>query len=271
MVADKCWKTFDEKLAAHKWLMAVNHYKTHKAKVQTEMYERRMSRFAKGNDERLSTHFRTAFDRCATSYKARKQNLAMPVSENDLEAEHRQVSASIRDLLDEQAGAGGELKDTPSYQGAQNSLSELLQKGSMYAQQKNVELWKVHSDEATRCALAMNDEVMRRCGLSCLFNKVPAVHKTTSQKHLVQCFPRSGAGSRMSPSMQLQVFNDWYSKDLAHDSAMVWNNFYMGTMITGAVVLFLLSGYCRGCCDRQPPAPYYDSRVPPVGSMGGRF
>merc|ERR1719491_2208608 len=107
--------------------MALNHYRTHKALVQTEMYERRMSRFASGNEQRLSTHFRTPLDRCASSYRARKANLAMPVSETDLEAEHRQLEASIRDMLDEQAGAGSELKDTDAYRGAQNSLAELLE------------------------------------------------------------------------------------------------------------------------------------------------
>merc|ERR1719203_286700 len=180
----------------------------------------------------------------------------MPVSETDLEAEHRQLEASIRDMLDEQAGAGSELKDTDAYRGAQNSLTELLEEGGRFARQKNVELWKVHSDEATRCALRLNEEVMRRCSLTCWFNKVPPIHKTVSQKHLVECFPRSGVGARMSPTMQQKVFNDWYSKDLAHDTAMVWFNFYIISFVVGAVVLFVATG-SRWCSSRQ--TPYGDS------------
>lgn len=278
-VAVKCWQAFDEKLSRHKWMMMLTHYKTHKALVQSETLDSRMTRFAAANEQKLSTHFRTALDRCAGSYRARKGNLAMPVSENDLEAEHRALATSVRELLDEQAGQSGDLKDTDSYRGAASSLSTILQEGAQHARQKNVELWKVHSDEATRCAVRELEAVMRQCGLTCLFNKVPGIHKTTCQKHLIQCFARSGAGSRMSPMMQMQVFENWYNKDLAHDASTVWNNFYIGSAVVGLAVLLL----CTACGRRSQPAAYGDlhgvyggggaygnsSPVPPP--RGGRF
>merc|ERR1712037_1091330 len=162
-------------------------------------------------------------DRCVTTYKTRNRALAMPVSENDLEVEHRNLANTMRDHLGEH---GRELSDTDSFQRAMRSLNAVLEEGLQHARQKNVELWKVHSDEATRCALKKNQAVELPCGLFCLFNKVPTVHKRTSQRHLADCLSLSGAGSRMSVSMQQQVFENWYSKDLARDASTVWNNFY---------------------------------------------
>lgn len=248
LVAVRCWQAFDERLSRHKWMMLLTHYKTHKALVQTETYESRMSRFAAANDQRLSAHFRTALDRCLSSYKVRKANLAMPVSEADIDSEHRQLAASIREMLDEQ---GRDLTDTEAYKGAVRSLNSVLEEGHLHVRQKNVELWKVHSDEATRCAMRENQAAERRCGLLCLFNKVPPVHKATSQRHLFACFARSGSGARMSPSMQMHVFEDWYSKDLAHDAANVWNNFILGigTPLLGLIVLLL----CTACAQQARP------------------
>jgi len=252
MVAVKCWQAFDEKLAKHRWMMTLAHYKTHKALVQTETYDARMARFAAGNEQKLTAHFRTAVERCTSSYRARKANLAMPVSEEDLVAEHRQLATSIRELLDEQAGQSGDLKDTDNYRQAVRNLNAAMEEGSLQAARKNVELWKVHSDEATSCAVRENDAVMRHCGLLCLFNKVPQVHKSMSQKHLIQCFARSGTASRMSPAMQKQVFENWYSKDLAHDATTVWHTFYMNSAAVGLLILVL----CLACNRRPAQAPY---------------
>mmetsp|Transcript_17866 Transcript_17866/g.56304 ORF Transcript_17866/g.56304 Transcript_17866/m.56304 type:complete len:372 (+) Transcript_17866:1003-2118(+) len=264
LVAVKCWQAFDERLSKHKWMLTLSHYKTHKALVQTETYESRMTRFMVANEQKLSAHYRTALDRCVSSYRSRKANLAMPVSEQDLEAEHRQLATSVREMLEEQ---GRELMDTDAYKGTVRSLKDEVEDGFVHLRRKNVELWKVHSDEATRCALRANQAVERRCGLLCLFNKVPKVHKTTSQRHLIECFPKSGTGARMSPSMQLQVFEDWYNKDLAHDAATVWNNFYIGTALIGLVMILLWTA----CKPRRPSTPaqgYYAAQ--PMRQFGGQ-
>jgi len=257
LVQSRCWQAFDERLTKHKWMLQLTHHKTHKAVVQTETYESRMVRFVAANEQRLSTHFRTALDRCVSSYKTRKNNLAMPVSETDIASEHRNLATSIREMLDEQ---GRDLSDTDSYRGALRSLDSVLEEGYAHAKQKNVELWKVHSDEATRCALRENRAALKKCGLLCLFNKVPMVHKSNSRQHLFSCFARSGAGSRMSPNMQMQVFEDWYDKDLAHDAATVWSNFYMfiGTPIIGLLVMMLFAG----CGRSRPQRPQYNFNQP---------
>merc|ERR1712183_504962 len=126
--------------------------------------------------------------------------------------------------------------------GAMRNVNNVLEEGLQHIRAKNVELWKVQSDEGTRCALRENRAIERQCGLSCLFNKVPRVHKVTSQQNLTMCFARSGTGSRMSQSMQLQVFNNWYEKDLAHDAAAVWNNFMIMSAVLGLCGLVFLCG-----------------------------
>jgi len=260
IVQSRCWQAFDDKLAGHKWMKLLSHHKTHKALVQTETYEHRMARFTAANDQRLSAHFRAALERCVSSYKTRKSNLAMPSSESDLAAEHRQLAASIRELLD-----GRELQDTDAHRGALRSLESVLDEGFVHIKQKNIELWKVHSDEATRCALKENQAAEKNCRYVCLFTRVPMVHKANSRKHLLQCLSRSSTGTRMSQSMQNQVFEDWYNKDLAHDVATVWTNFYLflGTPIIGILVLCFVSGCGRSFRQpQQPPTSFYSNTSP---------
>mmetsp|Transcript_102753 Transcript_102753/g.295871 ORF Transcript_102753/g.295871 Transcript_102753/m.295871 type:complete len:837 (-) Transcript_102753:87-2597(-) len=252
-VAARCGEAFDERLAKHEWMKSLSHYRTHKALVQTETFDSKMSRFTAANEQRLSSHFSAALERCLTSYRSRKGNLPMPVSEADLESEHRALAASVRELLDEQAGQGGELRDTVAYKGVLRNLDAVIEEGAHYARQKNVELWKVHSDEATRCALRENEAKRRQCGLTCMFNKVPGVHRSTCKENLMRCLSRSGAGSRMSPQMQNQVFENWYNKDLAADVSAVYTNFYFSSGLVGALVLFVGLGWRRS---GRPSAGY---------------
>mmetsp|Transcript_22775 Transcript_22775/g.50340 ORF Transcript_22775/g.50340 Transcript_22775/m.50340 type:complete len:825 (+) Transcript_22775:72-2546(+) len=264
VVSSKCWQAFDERLAKAKWMMLLPHYKTHKALVQTESFESRMARFAAANEQRLTAHFRTTLERCISTYKARKANLAMPASENDLDAEHRQLSSSIRELLEER---DKDLADTEAFKASLRSLLNILEDGHRHARQKNIELWKVHSDEATLCAKRANQALERQCGLFCFFNKVPQVHKSTSQKHLASCMPRSGAGARMSPSMQLQVFENWYTKDLAHDNAAVWFNFYIVSALVGLGMLL----FCGVCLRPQQSGVPYQYQVSSPTYGGGDY
>jgi hypothetical protein len=252
LVASKCWQSFDERLTALSWVGSTEHYKSHKAQVRVESIESRMARFHSQNQQRVSTHFDGVLDRCKNSYKSRKANLAMPVSETDIEAEHKGLANSIREMLEEPSR---DLADTDEYGRAVGSLNRELSEGYEYIRLKNVELWKVHSDDATRCALRRNQELERKCGMLCFFNKVPRVHKVTSQKHLFACFPNSGSAGagRMSQAMQLKVFENWYGKDLARDAAGVWTNCYLMSGLLGlcGIVFFF------ACCG----APRYNSQV----------
>jgi len=254
------WQAFDNKLSKHKWMMLSLTYKDRRSQVQAESLDSRLTRFASVNAQRLSSHFRVALERCIGSYRTRRANIAMPAAENDIDTEHRNLAKAIRDMLQEQ---GQDLIDTEQHRGAVHQLNQVLEEGYYHTRQKNVELWKVHSDEATRCALRENQNLERQCGLLCFFNKVPRVHKTTSRHHLMQCFAKSGAGSRMSSDMQLKVFENWYDKDLAHDAAAVWNNFYIMSGLIGLCGTVLFCGFCS--CNPSRGPSRYDYPVYPGG------
>jgi hypothetical protein len=242
VVEVKCFAAFDEALGGRKWLMILPHYKTHKNHVQAEAFHGRTSRFIAANEQRLNTHFRTATERTIQQYKVRLTSIQMPVSDTELDTQHRALRTTMRETLDEQSN---DLTDTDAYKRARDQLTLAIDEGYQDLRQKNIDLWTVHSDQARKCALRRNHAVEQQCGLACFFNKVPRVHKTTSHKHLMECFAQATVGSKMSPGMQQQVFENWYNKDLAKDSARVWNHFYIMSIVVGFFLLLLFSIFAR--------------------------
>mmetsp|Transcript_1289 Transcript_1289/g.2708 ORF Transcript_1289/g.2708 Transcript_1289/m.2708 type:complete len:144 (+) Transcript_1289:67-498(+) len=93
--------------------------------------------------------------------------------------------------------------------------------------------------EAIACGVRENAAMMQRCGLFCLFNKIPKAHKAISKTNLQQCLVHTRLGFR-SKAEALQVFEDWYNKDLAHEVVTVWNNFYIFSAVVGLVILVVL-------------------------------
>mmetsp|Transcript_64893 Transcript_64893/g.120751 ORF Transcript_64893/g.120751 Transcript_64893/m.120751 type:complete len:863 (-) Transcript_64893:164-2752(-) len=258
LVESRCWQAFDEPLQLHGWVKTGHHYKMHKAMVQTETLDGRMARFTAANDQRVAAHFRTTLERVVSSYSTRKATLSMPVSDEDLSSEHAALASQMRSMIQDQ---GKELHDTDMYKATLRELTSVMEEGLHYLKQKNIELWKVHSDEATRCARHLNSALARECGLTCLFNKVPMRHKAKSREHLLGCFGTSKAASRMSPKMQQQVFEDWYSKDLGHDATVVQNHFYIMSLVIGFISLAIALCWCR---QRPPPInPYFTTMNQP--------
>merc|ERR1719506_3630128 len=101
----------------------------------------------------------------------------------------------------------------------------------------------------------------QECNLFCLFNKVPRNHKLASQRNLFECFGQANVGTRMTPQMQLEVFENWYRKDLAVDANKVWFHFYVLSGLVGLLLLFFCSicaGSGRWCCGclRRSQEPY---------------
>merc|ERR1712224_413309 len=137
-----------------------------------------------------------------------------------------------------------DLMDTERYRAALSGLSRDLQEGLKHVRQKNIELWKTHSDEATRCAVDKNREVLAKCGLTCLFNKVPMHHKKGSQNNLLTCLTQKGGGARVPQSLQTQVFESWYAKDLGYEVAEVWQKFYFFSGALGLLVMFFMAKMC---------------------------
>jgi hypothetical protein len=233
-VGQQCWKAFEDELFTYPWSKSLTQYKAARALVQTETLTGHMSRFVVANDKRLSAHFRAALEQALLVYKANESAIPMPAPEAEIDAEHSRLSSYAIEMMDVM---GSDLKDTDAFKDAMDSLNTAMAEGYQHIRAKNVEFWKVHADEATRCAMTTNHERDRQCGLFCVFNKVPWAYKVMTRRHLYACFAKTTLGSQMSPELQAQVFEVWYSKDLGRDAAAITSRFYM--IIITAVVLII--------------------------------
>merc|ERR1719498_1714507 len=116
--------------------------------------------------------------------------------------------------------SGEETSQTRKRGKARENVDAKLKKGHLNVKAKNVDMWNSHCYDVRQCALKKNSELERRCTTLCLFNKVPATHRSTSRRHLMECFSEAQdtVGSRITASMRENVFETWYTKDLAKDS-----------------------------------------------------
>lgn len=238
-VTVKGWDAFNKGLAVHSWATSTSHYEAHKALVQQDIDEA-MKKFNAANDHRLNVHFRTAYERVLGTYKTRQMRLGdkLPMSEAELQEEHEVLAkAALASLETYSTPAGLDLSDTDAFADTQKRLGKAINEEYENVQTKNVELWKVHSDEATRCAKAKNRALEQTTGTFGLFTKVPWVHKYRSRQHLRECFGKSTVGPRIPAVMQAKIFESWYNKDVAHEADRVGNNFMVGGIITLLVML----------------------------------
>lgn len=252
------WRAFDERLGIYTWAPKVAKYSVHKAQVQKEAIEARIARFTAANEKRLSAHLHTGLLAAHAAYKERGVAVSMPAPQADLEAQVTQLASTAKDQLAEFAAG---LTDTDTYKETSKKFASLLADGRQQLQEKNVELWKVYSDGATRCAAAANAQRWQSCGFFCPFNNVPWAHKMTSRKHLTSCFAKDAVGSRMSPQLQAQVFEVWYSKDVGPAARGVLNRFY-AIIITFAILIATIWWFRHG---RRYMYCYMPSWCYPVG------
>lgn len=244
-VEQRYWQVFEDRLAGYSWSKSVSHYRASRALLQVDHYEARMAAFMAANEQRLKTHFFAALDRAIAGYNANRSSVILPAAEADVEAEHTRLAVWTRELL---ADSAQELTDTDTFSDARARLDLALVEGFQQVREKNIELWKAHSDEATRCALAANRVVERECGSACLFNTIPWAHQATCRRHLSDCFARSAIGVHMAPTLRAQVFKAWYAKDLIREAQRVQFRF----TVLLATLLALAGGVWWSCRSKGP-------------------
>jgi hypothetical protein len=125
------------------------------------------------------------------------------------------------------------------------SLDEVVGEEISKLERKNIELWKIHSDEATRCGEEMNEKyVQENCpqGWFCLFKIIPSYHRQIAMDHLMQCFA-SKRGTVPPQAIQSRVFDSWYEKELAKEAADVKSNMWIA--IVSIIVPIVWIGYIR--------------------------
>ena len=217
------------------WMEITESFMQGKKLVETET-ESRLNRFRLAHQTRLADWFRKTGDRLVGEYREVKRQMeltALPSEEGKLADDHNKIKAAVFEKLDEMAGRTA---DTAQFVEAKEKINTAMRMEWERLRSKNVELWKVHSDEATQCGLELNKQYRAlNCwnGWICLFQMVPQYHKSKSQEHLDECFERS---SRMPVSMRHAVFESWYEKDLSRESSEVYKNLFI-TFLTCALPL----------------------------------
>jgi len=240
----RCWRAFEDRLAPHPWVKTVSHYKASRALVQAEYLEARIAAFVAQNDQRLKAYFSSALDRALAAYMSNRSAIAMPAAEADVEADHAQLASWAQEVL---IGSVKDLTDTLAFGEVRQRFEGAMRDGLQQAKEKNIEVWKAYSDEATRCAVSAN-RAREQCGMFCLYNNVPWAHQAASRRHLNDCLAKSTIGSRMAPSLRDHVFDAWYKKDMGYDVQRVRLRFY-SLLFTSLALAFGIWWRCR----RQDP------------------
>jgi len=261
----KGWIAFNENLSRFPWAHFASQFKAQKALAQQDLDEV-MRKFVASNDQKLSIHFRTVYERVLGVYKTKQVRVIekMPVDESELQTDHNVLVREAQGSLEQQGkqgAAGLDLTDTDPFADSRKRLAKALNEEYQIVLQRNVELWKVHSDDATRCAVQKNRALEQRGGSFSLFNKVPWVHRYRSRQHLRECFQRSDTSKELPASMQGKIFESWYTKDMAHEAGRVSNTF-MFWCLTG---LLLLAGGWWLCRPQQPVPVRYPYPSQPMG------
>lgn len=238
----ECWEAFEERLAPYPWAKGSMLYRGSRALVQAEHLQARLASFRAANEQRLQFHFGQSLEQTLHAYRANRSAVMMPIPEAALEAEQKQLAAwAQQNLLTAATTVNGtsglSLLDTEAFAEAKAKLDGALREGREQLRERNVEFWKAHADEATRCAHAANQKHERSCGWICLYRLLPWSHKSISSSHFSDCLSRSSLGARMTPPLRLQVFEAWYNKDLGQQSQAVWWRFQAtGFTLVGLVV-----------------------------------
>lgn len=235
LAEDRCWRAFEDHLAPHSWAKSVSQYTTNRALVQAEYLEARLSAFSAANDQRLKNYFSGAIERAMAAYRANRSLIHMPAPEGNVQADHAQHAAWAQEVL---IGSVKDLTDTDAFGEIRQRFDANMRQGLAEVLEKNIEVWKAYSDEATRCAVAANRAREQQCSLFCLFRNVPWAHRSTSRRHLSDCLGKSAMGSRMSAPLRAQVFEAWYKKDMSYEVQQVNTRFWTWlVMLVAATIL----------------------------------
>jgi len=228
---------YEENLDGYQWVKFHDQFKLHRSHIQTEVQEK-LRRFETENAASLNAHFSQAYEAAFEHYKVQKNLLRLPLDDEELQQAQttlRQDSAlQIHSMVKK-----ADLSDTNQFSEAGARLDRQMVLEWNRLQKKNIELWRVHSDEATSCALEKLRTDEQGCAFFhlCVWHLIPWMHRKTCQNHLLACLEKHQQAQTMSVGMQHKIFDSWYEKDLAYEASFSRNNFMA---ICGAGLLFLL-------------------------------
>jgi hypothetical protein len=227
------------------WMRGITpRFETATKSIESEV-KSRLLKFRRENEERLYDWFRKHADKALTVYRDLKRGIEMgqlPCDEDRLNAEHDKAVAALVHALDVELG-GGKFADSNPYRETRQRLDGIIDAELDKLKRKNVELWKVHSDEATQCGFELNlqySELHCPQGWFCWFKIWPGAHRARSQEHLLQCFREGAKHAPPSPAIQQQIFESWYDKELAKEAAEVRNNMWIALVSLIVPVVWII-------------------------------
>ncbi|KAF4727746.1 hypothetical protein FOZ63_005524 [Perkinsus olseni] len=207
------------------WIASQPEFRSNKALLIQEVKDRIdtcMSRHA----VRLAEHLRQEVEILMGEYRAEKRKLemtALPADEAVLRREHTAITQDVLDRFDNDEEA---VADSAAYKDFRSQLDHNMGAEWDRLRKKNIELWKVHSDDATACALEMSQKYVKEScpqGWMCLFKLWPSAHAARVKANLDECFDTKSS-VKMPISMRQAVFDSWYEKELGKEAAEVRQN-----------------------------------------------
>jgi hypothetical protein len=247
-------KVYDDHFNGVQWYFEMEHYKPHRA-VLLEEVRQSMKRFSAKNAAAIKDFLAAKVRALLDTYEEAKWHLerrALPCETEVLRAAHNTKASEVLRSLD---NASDTILDTAAFKESRKELDKNMEERFKRLEAKNVELWKVHSDEATACALKLIEEGKKSCmfGFLCLEQLVPWYHRRASWQRLDQCFEStrhpvtdvsSSGRNEMPVSMRKDVFEIWYTQDLAQDhNAVYWNLWwsFVSVVVLGSSGYYVIS------------------------------
>lgn len=237
--------TFEESLRVYQWVPFHDQFKLHRALVNTEVVEK-VRRFETENAANINAFFTQQYEQSWEHYKNQKNLLRLPLDDEELAAAQTGLQHEALILISPQA-KGSDLSDTAQYIETQAKLNRQMVQEWHRLQKKNVDLWRIHSDEATQCALELLRRDESQCSFFhlCIWHVIPFWHRSKCNGHLLNCLEKHQQTSRMSRNMQQKVFESWYDKDLLYEASFARNNGIVVLVSTIILALFAFVSFYR--------------------------
>jgi hypothetical protein len=208
-------------------------YDSIRSRLETDVREK-LTRFKSSHSNRLSDWMNKQAEKALTVYRDQVSVIAtssLPCDETVLKSNHDKAIEILIHTLDTDSGAKA-YTDSDAYESTRSRLNSIVESEFAKLRKKNIELWKVHSDSATQCAIEANHKyALEHCpqGWFCLFRTWPGTFRAKSLHHLLTCFNATSSKSKIPPeSVRTQIFESWFEKDLAPQTAEVKFNMWVG-------------------------------------------
>eukprot|EP00916_Digyalum_oweni_P012679 GHVL01020916.1.p1 GENE.GHVL01020916.1~~GHVL01020916.1.p1 ORF type:complete len:348 (-),score=64.50 GHVL01020916.1:104-1147(-) len=213
---------FDANISVYPWLTSHAEYKPYRALVRDEC-EDKIKEFSKVNDRLVSDIVEKAFETVQKMYHAARHEMEktiLPEVEQVVEDEHRKISEDVLEKFDSKTN---HYSDTDSYVTVRSELLKVMSKEFRRLMKKNVDLWKVFSDDATECARLKNRLIHSTTSAWSPLRWWPWAHLSMSRAHLFSCFKEKGEEVQIPESIKEKIFKSWYAEeDLRSERNSVW-------------------------------------------------